>query len=136
MSATVAYLDSSALVKLLVAEPGSDDLRSWIAGRPRIASCALVRTEVPRAVRHLGADALARARMSLLGIALIALDDRLLDTAALLDPAVLRSLDAIHLAAALSLGADLEAIVSYDARMLESARLLGLPTARPAPSGA
>ena len=62
---------------------------------------------------------------------LIALDDRLLETAAVLDPANLRSVDAIHLAAAGSLGADLDVIVSYDIRMLEGARVLGLPTERP-----
>ena len=62
---------------------------------------------------------------------LIALDDRLLETAAILDPQILRSLDAIQLAAAQSLGADLDAIVTYDDRMLDGARVLGLPTSRP-----
>jgi len=131
MSVHVAYLDSSALVKLVVAEPESTMLRDWLGGRDRIASCALVRTEVPRAVRHLGPDALARARTALRDIDVIALDDQLLATAALLEPAILRSLDAIHLAAAASLGADLDVVVSYDIRMLEGARLLGLPTVRP-----
>ena len=65
------------------------------------------------------------------GVELIALDDRLLEMAAILEPAIRRSLDAIHLAAARSLGADLEAVVTYDTRMLEGARLLGLPTERP-----
>jgi uncharacterized protein len=62
---------------------------------------------------------------------MIALDDALLEDAAILDPAILRSLDAIHLGAARSLGPDLEMVVSYDVRMLEGARLLGLPTAHP-----
>jgi uncharacterized protein len=127
-----AYLDSSAIVKLVVAETGSLALRDWISGRPRVVSCALAMTEVPRAVRHLGPDALARTRDALRTFELVALDDRLLETAAILDPAILRSLDAIHLAAASSLGADLDVVVSYDARMLEGARILGLPTERPA----
>jgi predicted nucleic acid-binding protein len=131
VSAEVAYLDSSALVKLIVSEDGSEGLRAWIRGRDRLVSCALARTEVPRAVRHLGPAALARVRAALASLDIIALDDGLLEDAAVLDPAILRSLDAIHLAAARSLGQDLEAVVSYDARMLDGARLLGLPTARP-----
>jgi uncharacterized protein len=127
-----AYLDSSAIVKLVVAEAGSVALREWIDERPRVVSCALAMTEVPRAVRHLGPDALAHARDELRTFELIALDGRLLETAATLDPAILRSLDAIHLAAAVSLGADLDVVVSYDVRMLEGARILGLPTERPA----
>jgi predicted nucleic acid-binding protein len=131
VSRRVTYLDSSALVKLVVAEPESDPLRDWIRDRPRIASCALAKAEVPRAVRHVGPAALALARSALRDIDLIAIDDRLLETAAILDPSILRTLDAIHLAAASSLGADLDVVVSYDLRMLEGARLLGLPTERP-----
>lgn len=131
MSLVVAYLDSSAIVKLIVAEQESAVLRRWVGGRARIATCAIARTEVPRAVRHVGPDALAMAHRTLAEIDMIAVDDRLLDTAALLDPAILRSLDAIHLAAALSLGPDLEAVVSYDARMLDGARILGLASVRP-----
>jgi hypothetical protein len=66
------------------------------------------------------------------GLELVAIDDRLLDEAAFVDPMIIRSLDAIHLAAAPSLGSDLDVVVSYDQRMLEGARLLGLPTASPA----
>lgn len=131
MTGVVAYLDSSALVKLVVVEPESRALRAWVSSRARVASCALARTEVPRTVRHLGAEAKGLAHRVLLDIDVIALDDRLLETAALLDPAIMRSLDAIHLAAALSLGPDLDAVVSYDERMLAGARILGLPTERP-----
>ena len=59
---------------------------------------------------------------------LIAIDDRILESAGTLEPRVLRTLDAIHLATAIAVGDDLEAIVSYDERMVEAARLLGLPT--------
>lgn len=132
MSPRVTYLDASALVKLIVAEAETDALIGWVTGRERLASCALVRTEVPRAVRSLGPDALTTARLVIQGLDLIAIDDRLLETAALLDPQIIRSLDAIHLAAAGSLGPDLDTLVSYDDRMLDGARMLGLPTSRPA----
>jgi uncharacterized protein len=126
-----AYLDSSALVKLIVAEPESHALRAWVSGQSRLVSCALVRTEVPRAVRQLGPAALARARIALANLDVIVIDDRLLESAALIEPAIVRSLGAIHLAAAQSLGADLDTLVSYDRRMLDGAAMLGIPTLQP-----
>ncbi len=62
---------------------------------------------------------------------LVAIDDRMLDAAGVLEPAILRTLDAIHVATALSIGDDLEAVVTYDDRMADAARLLGLPTTSP-----
>lgn len=53
------------------------------------------------------------------------IDDALLDLAADMDPLALRSLDAVHLAAAQLLGAELEALVTYDARMAQAAAALG-----------
>ena len=131
MSRRLTYLDSSAIVKLVVSEAESGGLRQWIQDTDVLTSCALVRTEVPRAARPHGPHALREALRLINGLEVIALDDRLLDEAALVDPLVIRSLDAIHLAAARSIGRDLEAFVTYDQRMLEGARLLGLPTATP-----
>lgn len=99
--------------------------------RTRRVSSALLRTEAVRAVRLRGPDALSATRQALRTVDLIALADAILDSAAALDPRVLRTLDAIHLATALSLGDDLDAIVTYDARMIEGARLLGLPAVSP-----
>jgi predicted nucleic acid-binding protein len=131
VSGTVAYLDSSAVVKLIVEEVDSPALRAWLAGRPTRSSVALVRTEVARAVRGLGPEVMSKARTAVQDLDLIPIDDSVLDAAAMLDAGALRSRDAIHLAAAQSLGDDLLAIVTYDAGMLEGARLLGLPTERP-----
>lgn len=64
-------------------------------------------------------------------IDLVAVADLILDSAGSLEPGILRTLDAIHLATAMSLGDDLDAVVTYDARMIEGARLLGLPTLSP-----
>jgi uncharacterized protein len=132
VSRRTVYLDSSAIVKVIVEEPGSVELRRWLADRPHRASSALARTEVVRAVRRMGPEVAAKARRAIADLSLIAVDDALLDAAATVEPDVLRSLDAIHLAAARSLGDDLLAIVTYDDRMTEGARLLGLPTVRPA----
>ena len=126
------YLDSSAFVKLAVEEPETAVLRGFLANREqRRVSSALLRTEALRAVRHLGAEALATVREGLRRVDLVGIDDRILDTAGTLEPRVLRTLDAIHVATAMALGDDLEAIVTYDERMVEAARLLGLSTATP-----
>jgi len=132
MSAEVAYLDTSAAVKLLMTEPESAALRRWLRHRPERASAALLRVELVRVVRRAGLPRLIpEARKLLAGVHLIRLEDALLDNAADLDPSELRSLDSIHLAAAASLGDDLAAVVSYDDRLLTAATSLGLPTATP-----
>jgi predicted nucleic acid-binding protein len=132
MSAEVVYLDTSAAVKLLMTEKESPALRRWLRRRPERASAALLRIELVRVVRRAGLPRLIReARRLVAGVHLIRLDDDLLDRAADLDPTDLRSLDSIHLAAAVSLGDDLAAVVSYDDRLLAAATSLGLPTATP-----
>jgi predicted nucleic acid-binding protein len=127
----VVYLDSSALVKLVVAEPESAALRRFLRTEPRRASCALARVEVLRAVRPHGAVAVTRARQQLRRVDLVQVDDELLESAAALDVRILRSLDAIHLAAAQLLADELTALVTYDVRMTTAANLLNLPVAAP-----
>ena len=127
----MVYLDSSALVKLVVAEPETTALRRYLTAEPDRASCALARVEVARAVRDHGPAALSRARRVLQRIHLVALDDELLDAAATLDPRILRSLDALHLAAAQLFGDELTAVVTYDRRMADAAVLLELTAVAP-----
>ena len=126
------YLDSSAIVKLVVREAESGALRRFLRGHASRISCGLARTEVPRAVADEDAAAMDVAREILAGIQLMHLDDALLDAAGSLDASGLRSLDAIHLAAALRLGQDLAFVVTYDHRMASAAGAMGLPVAAPA----
>lgn len=129
---SAVYLDSSAFVKLAVEEPETAALRAFLAARDaRRVSSALLRTESLRAVRQLGGNILATAREGLRRVDLVAIDDRILDAAGILEPRVLRTLDAIHLATCLAVGDDLESVVTYDERMAEGARLLGLPVVAP-----
>lgn len=126
------YLDSSAFVKLVVAEPESRALRAFLTRRrTRHVSSAILRAEALRAVRHGGPEILADTRSALRRVELVAVTDGILDGAGALEPRVLRTLDAIHLATALALGDDLDLVVTYDARMAEGARLLGLETESP-----
>ena len=129
---SAVYLDSSALVKLVVHEPESAALVASLRRRAERVSCALARVEVVRAVRAHGPSAVARARRLLDWISLIHLDDALIDAAAELQGDALRTLDAIHLAAAQALGDGLTELITYDRRMAAAARDLSLPTGAPA----
>ncbi|GAA5196719.1 type II toxin-antitoxin system VapC family toxin [Rugosimonospora acidiphila] len=129
------YLDSCALVKLVSPAPETDALENYLrahADQRHVAS-ALVRTEVRRALRRIDAPAklLHTGDRLLAAVITIALSEQLLDAAGRLADPGLRSLDAIHLATAQSLGAALTAFVTYDRRLLGAANHAGLPTAAP-----
>ena len=127
------YLDTSALVKLVVAENESRSLQSFLSARAgdSFFSAALARTELIRAVAPNGAQAIADARNLLSKLDTVMLTRQLLDDAGTLLPLRLRSLDAIHLIAAQRAGDTLRAIITYDARMLSAAADLGISTASP-----
>ena len=114
----------------MVDEPESEALRTLALGRVLTAS-ALVETELRRAVRMQQPDRLARAIDVLAGIRLVGLGQRILRTAGMLEPMSLRSLDAIHVASALSLGDALDVFVTYDARQADAARAAGLSVESP-----
>jgi hypothetical protein len=128
------YLDSSALVKLVVIAPESEALLALLGAWPERVSSALALSELPRAIRRagLGAAARRRAHQVLARIALVDMDRRILTTAASLDPATLRTLDAIHLATAIALGEDLGGLITYDARLSAAARGADLEVLAPA----
>ena len=132
MSARAAYLDTSAFVKLIVVESESAPLREALIRWPDRASSTLLRTETVRALRRSGNDQLiGRARRLFASVHLIRLDEPLLDRAGDLPPSGLGSLDAVHLAAALSLGPDLGVVFTYDERLGEAALAQGLRVASP-----
>lgn len=132
MSADKAtYLDSSALVKLVLHEPESTALATFLRRRRVRVSSALARTELVRAIRPIGADQLRRVRDVLAGIGLLRVSDRVLDAAGQMPPAELRSLDAIHLATAGQLEDELGSFVTYDDRLAAAAAARGMRVARP-----
>jgi len=126
------YLDSSAIVKLAVAEKESPALRRYLRRRAPLVVSALARTEVARALLPLGPAAVQRGYEVLNRVELIRVSDRIvLDTGSHL-PAQLRSLDAIHLATMRQLGSSLRRLVTYDSRMTAAALDLGIPAVAPA----
>jgi predicted nucleic acid-binding protein len=128
----VTYLDSSAIVKLVVREAESAALRRYLRRRRPLVSSALARTEVARAVLALGTAAAKQAREVLARIDLARISDRVLEVAATVLPADVRSLDAIHLATAALLGPDVRRLVTYDERMAAAARAQGWTVVSPA----
>lgn len=127
------YLDASALVKLVLPEAETPALRAWLAEAERGATtCDLARTEVLRAVGRGAPEQDLRAWMVLELVTLTAVPGSTFRSAGVLGPPGLRALDAIHLAAALDLGDDLEGMVTYDQRQAEAARANGIPVVAPA----
>ena len=126
------YLDTSAAVKLVVEEAGSAALHRWISSvdAPVVAS-DLVRTELMRAVRRGAPDRMVQARAVLDSLVLLTATTAVFERAGELEPDLLRSLDAIHLASALELGDELDGIVTYDDRLAAAAEALGVAVVAP-----
>ena len=131
------YADASALMKLIRDEPESRALRSFVEDAD-LVTCELVLTELPRAVRRATAHdsalpldgLLVRAGELVDALALVPLDRGLLAAAGALAEPALRTLDAIHVAAAVTL-TPIDAFVSYDERQSAAGRLAGLRTIAP-----
>jgi uncharacterized protein len=123
------YFDTSAVVKLVVPEPETLALQTWIAAQraqQTFASSQLLRIELLRTVRRTAPTYLMQAELVLSAFALLRMDDNVVAAAEKLPPSVLRSLDAIHLASAQLLQANLTAFVTYDTRLGAAAATLGL----------
>jgi len=123
MNARLLYLDSSAIVKLVVREPETVALLALLEEWPERVSSVLARVEVLRALRRARAPAadFRRAELLLARLGLVRLDHEIVAAAAALEPADLRTLDAIHLATAVSLRDELAGLVTYDQRLAQAA---------------
>src|SRR5260370_34369299 len=116
---SVWYVDSSAIVKFAVAERESAALATWrtdLGAEDVLMTGELAVAEVLRAVARVGGD-IGVALAHLDSLEQLVMDRDLLVAAARLEPAGLRTLDAIHLAAAATAGDDLGGVVTYDDRM-------------------
>ncbi|HEY7100330.1 MAG TPA: type II toxin-antitoxin system VapC family toxin [Mycobacteriales bacterium] len=124
------YMDSSALVKLVIRETGSDDLRGFVGGREMVTS-QISRVELIRAVARNQPDSV-EAAVELLGeLTLVAVSQVIASRAAWVPPPALRSLDALHVASASAMRDSLDAFVTYDHRMIDAGRIAGLRIASP-----
>jgi len=128
------YLDSAAVVKLVHAEPESPALRRWLDKRAETGWISSVLTEIEsfRALARYAPEAVSRLPAVLDQIDLMDLDQRIRFLAQTVQPATVRSLDAIHLGTALQSRPGLTSFVTYDKRLLDAARAAGLPVDSPA----
>ena len=128
---TVAYVDASALVKLVVDEPESPSMFRWYVGSERLATSTIGIIETRRAANRRGHDPV-HLESVLRSLVVLEVDDIVANVASRVSPLALRTLDAIHLATAMAIGTEIGAFVTYDDRLAEAARVVGLPVMRPA----
>lgn len=128
-NAEIVYLDSSALVKLVVQETESDALRQFLEELHSWVSSELAVTEVLRAARSHGKQAVTRARALISSLYMVEVNSEVLENAGFLDPSGLRTLDAIHVSSALRM--DVRLIVTYDRRMAAAAAHNGMTIVMP-----
>jgi predicted nucleic acid-binding protein len=127
------YADTSAVIKLLVEETDSTAFAAFYDTHASAewVSSALLRIEVGRAVARAMPTLLPEARDLLLAFSCIAIDDDIVEGAMNEPDRMLRSLDAIHLATARILAPELDALVTYNDRLLRAAGDAGLVTISP-----
>jgi uncharacterized protein len=127
------YIDTSAAAKLILAERESDVLMRWLDSEvPSFVTSALTKVELVRFACRYGSESVDDAFGFLGRCDLIDLVDEVLASAATLVPETLRSLDAIHLATALSLSVAIAGVVTYDGRLADACGLHGLDVFAPA----
>jgi predicted nucleic acid-binding protein len=129
---SVAYVDTSAFVKLVLPERESHVLLAATDGW-RLASSALLWVEALRAVRRRAPNREAAVRKRLSSVDIVEIGRTICEAACTLGDPHLRSLDAIHLATALSLRDHLGAFFVYDTDLIAAAQAHGLPVTVPQP---
>ena len=125
------YLDSSALARIVNRERESGALARRLRGA-RLVTSALARVEVARAARRLTTPPRRPLDEVLRTVTVVSIDDDVLLAAAELEPAQLRTLDAIHLATALRVEQELDGFITYDRRLGDAAVRAGLSVEAPA----
>ena len=127
------YLDTTAIMKLIAHEPETPHLTDYLTARTDTTwfTCSLTHAELLRATAHMPAEATDHAHHILDGLDTVAMTDRLITSATTLRPAPHRTLDALHIAAALTAQPHLHALVTYDPQLATAARHHHITTTNP-----
>jgi uncharacterized protein len=132
LSSPYAYIDSSALVKLAIEEPGTTALQADIATRAGLMCSSIGATELIRACRRsLSRKQMARVDEILDAIFLLYVTPAILSEAAALSPTSLRTFDAIHVATILSIDERPLDVITYDSRLAVAATSHGFTVVSP-----
>ena len=129
----IAYIDTSAFVKLFVEEPESDAVaaaigRSW----PQMVASEILAVEAFRVALRRGGAAPARAAQLLRQVILLPFSTEIRADSCRISPPELGTLDAIHLATAISVADQVGAIFTYDKRLAQASTDAGLRVLAPA----
>lgn len=125
------YVDASAIVKLVLEEPETPAMARWFVEATYAMTSQVGVVETRRAAARRPHDAEHR-ELVLRDLEVLEFTPAIAAAAASVQPPSTRILDAIHLASALAIASELDAFVTYDDRLAEAARRLGLPVVRPA----
>ncbi|MGH3682199.1 MAG: type II toxin-antitoxin system VapC family toxin [Natronosporangium sp.] len=127
------YLDTSAAAKLVLPEAESDALAIFLVERiaTPLVSSVLLYPELVRAVNRHRPDLAERAIALLQRIMTVPLDHAIVVRSATIGNPLVRTLDALHLATAVTIRSEIDELVTYDKRLAESAAALGLTVAAP-----
>ena len=129
------YLDTFALVKLVIEEAESEALERWLVLQEQPFTTSVIgRVELIRACRRIEPDSVATANLLLADLPFVPLTSWVVETAENIGPPTLRSLDALHLASAFELGDALTGFIAYDKRLRDAAVLTNLPVMTPGAS--
>jgi uncharacterized protein len=129
---STVYVDTSAIGRVLLGEPDAPAIRLGLAAFDARVSSRLIQVELRRLARRV--DRPGRADALLSDVALVPLDEAVLQAAETIEPANVGSLDAIHLATARRLARDglVDAVMTFDFRLAEGARHHGIEVVAPA----
>lgn len=127
----LAYVDASALVKLAVSEAESPSMFRWYTEAERVVTSRIGVVELRRAAARHEHDP-DQVRLIAAATEIVELTPEIADRAVDVGGSILRTLDSIHLATAMALGGEVDAFVTYDNRLADAARTIGLPVVRPA----
>ena len=129
----IVYVDASAFVKLFSPEPESEAVSAAIRSEWDAALASeIFAVEVFRAARRIGGTAAAQTVDLLRSVVLLPLTAEIRRDAGRVGPAELRTLDAIHLATALSAAERIGAVLTYDTRLASACTEAGLRVVAPA----
>ncbi|MFF0726635.1 type II toxin-antitoxin system VapC family toxin [Streptomyces sp. NPDC004134] len=125
------YLDASAVITLVAGRRHAAELRGYLGAKPAapMATSTIGFVETVRTLDQMGSFPTAMQDL-MRDLTEVLVTEEVRDLAGLL-PGRVRTLDALHVASAQTIGPALDSLISYDKRMLEVAREVGLPTAAP-----